>query len=130
MSPMLSLTLPAAPDQVPVARTAIGGLCDRLGVAGERADDIRLAVSEASTNCVLHSAADGSPDTVFTLEASVEGESLLISVRDFRGGLVRGPIRGGGHGLGTQIIKHLSQHTDIASRPGGGMRVAMSFALS
>jgi serine/threonine-protein kinase RsbW len=130
MSPTLTLTLPAVPEQVPVARRAIGRLCDRLGIAGERADDIRLAVSEASSNCVLHSAADGAADSLFTIEASVQGESLLVSVRDFRGGLVRGPIRGGGLGLGTQIIKHLSQHTDIASRPGGGMRVAMRFAVS
>jgi serine/threonine-protein kinase RsbW len=130
VSPTLDLTLPASPDQVPVARGAISALCDLLGIAGERADDIRLAVTEASTNCVLHSTAGGEADSVFTIEAFVEGESLLVNVRDFRGGLVRGPIRGGGLGLGTQIIKHLSQRTDIASRPGGGMRVAMRFPLS
>ena len=125
----LNLTLPAVPDQVPVARRAIGGLCDRLGVARDRADDIRLAVSEASSNCVLHSAAGGETDPLFTIEAFVEGDALLVSVSDFGGGLVRRPIRGGGAGLGTRLIKHLSQRTDIASRPGGGMRVAMRFPL-
>ena len=130
MSPTLDITLPALPEQIPVARKAISGLCDLLGIAGERADDIRLAVSEASTNCVLHSAAGGAADSVFTIEAHVVGGSLLVSVRDFDGGLVRGPIRGGGQGLGTQLIKHLSQRTDIASRPDGGMRVAMRFPLA
>ena len=128
MSPTLDLTLPALPEQIPVARRAIGGLCELLGIAGERADDIRLAVSEASTNCVLHSAAGGAADSVFTIEAGVDGGSL--SVRDLGGGLVRGPILGGGQGLGTQLIKHLAQRTDIASRADGGMRVAMRFPLA
>ena len=61
------------------------------------------------------------------IDATVEGDALHVVVRDFAGGLVRGPIRGGNRGLGMRLVTHLAQHTDVSSLSGGGLRVAMSF---
>jgi anti-sigma regulatory factor (Ser/Thr protein kinase) len=125
--PSLNLLLPAVPANVATARRAIGGLCDHLEIYGEAAEDIRLAVSEACAACVEHSR--GTEDIArLAIDANLEGDSLLIVVRDFAGGLVRGPIGGGNRGLGMRIVRHLAERTDVSSPAGGGLRVTMRFA--
>jgi serine/threonine-protein kinase RsbW len=128
--PRLSLVLPAAPDGVPRARAAVTDLCERLGLDGEQADDIRLAVTEACTNCVLHSQADEAGNATFVLDAHMDDGSLEIVVRDFGGGLLRAPVGSGGLGLGMQLIERLSESAQVSSRPGGGTRVSMRFNVS
>jgi anti-sigma regulatory factor (Ser/Thr protein kinase) len=126
---MLHLALPAQAEQVASARAAIGDLCDQLGLVGDLPNDIRLAVSEAATGCVLHSASGSEPNATFVVDASVQDGSLEVVVSDFVTGLVRGPIRGGSRGLGMQIVRYLADWTDFASGPSTGLRVAMRFAL-
>lgn len=127
MLPTLNLLLPAVPENVATARRAIAGLCDHLEIHGEAADDIRLAVSEACAACIEHSrGAEG--DARVAIDANVEGEALRVVVRDFSGGLVRGPIRGGNRGLGMGLVKRLADRTDVASLATGGLRVTMRFA--
>jgi anti-sigma regulatory factor (Ser/Thr protein kinase) len=119
--------MPAVPENVATARRAITGLCDHLEIHGEVADDIRLAVTEACAACIEHSrGADGGAR--FALDANVEGESLLVVVRDFAGGLVRGPIRGGNRGVRMGLVKRLAERTDVSSLATGGLRVTMHFA--
>ncbi len=131
MSATLHLALPARAEEVGSARAAIGEFCDRLGLTGDLPCDIRLAVSEAATGCVLHSTsgAGGASDATFVVDASVQDGSLEVVVSDFVTGLVRGPIRGGGRGLGMQIVRRLADWTDLSSGPSTGLRVAMRFAL-
>ena len=54
MSFRLELEQPAVPDSVPLARFQITGLCEELCLEEELTARIRLAVTEACTNCVLH----------------------------------------------------------------------------
>jgi anti-sigma regulatory factor (Ser/Thr protein kinase) len=125
--PRLSLVLPAAPEGVPAARAAVTDLCERLGLAAGQTSDIRLAVTEACTNCVLHSHGDDAGEATFVLTAHVDGDELVIVVRDFGGGLLRAPVGSGGLGLGMRLIEQLSETSQISSRPGGGTRVSMRF---
>jgi serine/threonine-protein kinase RsbW len=120
---------PATPEGVPQARIAVTELCERLGLDGEQADDIRLAVTEACTNCVLHSQGESPGEATFVLDASVNHDELVIVVRDFGGGLLRAPVGSGGLGLGLQLIEQLSDGTQISSRAGGGTRVSMRFSI-
>jgi serine/threonine-protein kinase RsbW len=128
--PRLSLVLPAIPGGVPQARAAITDLCDRLGLDSEQADDIRLAVTEACTNCVLHSQGDEPGDATFVLDAHVARDELVIVVRDFGGGLAHAPVGSGGLGLGMKLIEQLSESSRVSSRAGGGTRVSMRFSVS
>ena len=128
--PVLSLVLPAAPEGVPQARAAVTALCERLGLDCDRVDDIRLAVTEACTNCVLHSQGDGAEDATFVLDAHVDEGALEIVVRDFGGGLLRAPAGSAGLGLGMHLIERLSESSQVSSRPGGGTRVSMRFAVA
>ena len=79
--------------------------------------------------CVLHSASGARAAATIALDASVEGDSLEVVVCDSVAGLVRGPIRGGGRGLGMQIVRQLADWTDLSSSPSRGLRVVMRFAL-
>jgi anti-sigma regulatory factor (Ser/Thr protein kinase) len=115
---------------VPSARSAIGAFCERLGIERQRADDIRLAVTEACTNCVLHSHTPSARRPTFTLDARVVDCWLVVIVRDFGGGLLRGPMRSRGLGFGLDLIDKLADSAQVSSRPGGGVRVTMRFALS
>lgn len=127
MPPTLNLLLPAAPANVATARRAISGLCDHLEIHGEAAEDIRLAVTEACAACVEHSrGAEGI--ATLAIDANLDGDSLLVVVRDFAGGLVRGPIRGGNRGLSLRLVTRLAERTDVSSLTSGGLRVAMRFA--
>jgi serine/threonine-protein kinase RsbW len=127
--PRLSLVLPAEPQGVPRARAAVSELCEQLGIDSRQADDIRLAVTEACTNCVLHSQGDESGEATFVLDARVARDELVIVVRDFGGGLLNAPVGSGGLGLGMQLIEQLSVSSQISSRPGGGTRVSMRFSV-
>ena len=129
MLPRLSLVFPAAPEGVPRARAAVTDLCERLGLDCKRVDDIRLAVTEACTNCVLHSQGDGDADATFVLDAHLDEGALEIVVRDFGGGLLRAPAGSGGLGLGMHLIEQLSESSQVSSRPGGGTRVSMRFPV-
>jgi serine/threonine-protein kinase RsbW len=127
--PRLSLVLPAVPSGVPRARDAVTDLCERLGLEQDLADDIRLAVTEACTNCVLHSPTEGADHPTFILDAHVEDGELVVIVRDFGGGLLGAPAGNGGLGLGMKLIEQLSGSSQVSSRPGGGTRVAMRFGV-
>ena len=83
VSDRLSLEVPAAAAAVPGARRAITRLCEHLGLAGELTDRIRLAVTEACTNCVLHAYGDVHRRRRSLVEARVDGDWLLLVVRDY-----------------------------------------------
>src|SRR5256714_6940347 len=54
----LELTLPARAENVAVVRHAFGGLGDVLDVGDQMLADIKLAVTEACTNVVVHAYPD------------------------------------------------------------------------
>ena len=120
------LRLPAIPEAVPLARIAVDGLCARAGIAAELVEQIRLAVSEACTNCVRHAYSDHAETSTFALAACVGDEKLLVVVSDSGLGIV--PGRPGGLGLGLGLIRQLTERTDVLSSPGHGTRVVMRFA--
>jgi serine/threonine-protein kinase RsbW len=131
MSARLRIELPAVPATVPSARGAITRLCEHLELEDELAGQIRLAVTEACTNCVLHAYGDGGGDaaSTFALEARVDEDGLLVVVRDAGGGI--SPVRSAraGLGFGMGLIRQAASSVDVTSRSGRGTRVAMRFAL-
>ena len=50
----LQLSLEARPENVAVVRQVLGGAAAALGMEGRAVDDLRLALSEACTNVVVH----------------------------------------------------------------------------
>jgi serine/threonine-protein kinase RsbW len=95
-------------------------------VPAERLDAIALAVSEATTNVVMHAYRDCDDPGTFTLGLELEGGSLVIDVRDE--GLGMSPRRDSpGMGFGLPIIAELTDAFDAAPTEHGGTAVSMRF---
>ena len=126
----LVVSLPADADQVPVARHAAAEYCRACGLPAPLIDDVKLVVTEACTNVVLH-AYDGLPPCPRTFELSVhlEGGSLLVSVAD-QGRGIAAPSPNRGLGLGLRLALQLAGGVHTRDGDGGlGTRLTMRFAV-
>jgi serine/threonine-protein kinase RsbW len=98
------------------------------GAGAVSPDDVRLAVSEAVTNVVLHAYVDVAPGPVHVALA-VEGDELVVCVRDEGPGLRPRPDSPGA-GLGLPVMAQLASHIDIGDGDGNGVRIRMTFPLA
>ena len=124
--PDLVLTLPARAENVAVVRHAFGGLGDVMNVADQTLSDIKLAVTEACTNVVVH-AYPGRDDGPLGVTATVDEGSLTVVVRDHGRGIVPRPDSPG-LGMGLPIIARLTRTMDVRSPESGvGTQLCMTF---
>ena len=122
----LNRSYPAVADSVPRARAEVTGFAESAGATAQQLDAIRLAVSEAATNVVIH-AYEGSPGEI-RLIACVDADDLWIEVVDAGLGL-RPRIDGPGLGVGLALISQVADGFAIATRESGGTEVKMRFGL-
>jgi anti-sigma regulatory factor (Ser/Thr protein kinase) len=128
------LRVPALPESVAVARQALAGLCEALAVEPKVLADVKLAVTEACTNCVVHAYgnSDEAPrDRFFEVEAHPDNAELMVLVRDFGRG-ISPRAESPGLGLGLPLIAALSKTVEIRGGSDGrsGTEVMMAFALA
>jgi len=125
-APDLELTLPARPENVAVARHAIGGFADVLDVPDQTLADVKLAVTEACTNVVVHAYPGG--EGRITLRATVVDGMLRVVVSDEgRGILPRADSPG--LGLGLPLIATLAESLELGTGDNEETEVRMSFRL-
>ena len=79
--PDLLLSLPARAENVAVVRHAFGGLGDVLELPEQTLSDIKLAVTEACTNVVVHAYPDRD-DGPLGVQATLDERTLTIVVTD------------------------------------------------
>jgi anti-sigma regulatory factor (Ser/Thr protein kinase) len=126
----LRLHLSATAEEVPFARAAITRLCEHLEIDEKLTERVRLAVTEACTNCVRHAYGELEESATYVLDARADKRALLVTVCDHGLGIQPGqPNNPGGLGLGLDLIDQVADNLDVSSRPRGGTRVAMRFAL-
>jgi len=123
----LVLRLPAEADQVPVARRAVAEFCELYGLAAPLIDDVKLVVTEACTNVVLHAYAGREPGSI-ELDAFATEDELRLLVRDRGAGMTPAPMAEG-LGLGLPLIAALTSTLTIIEPDEGGTEVSMTFAL-
>lgn len=121
-----SHSYPAVAESVPSVRTALTEFAAEAGVAGAPLEAIRLTVSEAVTNCVLH-AYSGTAGTIRVTGSRVGGEFWLFVADDGSGLRPRGPHSG--LGLGLALIAQLADDFQILSRSTGGTELWIQFKL-
>ena len=122
-----SASYEAVPGAVPTARKALTDFVSEAGAEEERLQEVRLAVSEAITNAVLHAYREGEAGEVQVNASYIEGE-LWVLVAD-RGHGLRPRERSPGLGLGLALIAGLADEFQILSRGSGGTEVRMRFDL-
>jgi serine/threonine-protein kinase RsbW len=130
MSPVpdVRLRMPARPEGVAVVRQALAGMADALDFDAAVLADMKMAVSEACTNVVVHAYADS--DGVLEVEMTAEESGLTIRVRDHGAGIhpqVSQSRDVPALGLGLPLIAALTDSFELQGNAGKGTEVRMSF---
>jgi anti-sigma regulatory factor (Ser/Thr protein kinase) len=122
----LAMSVPGTPEAVAQVRTAVCQFARSCGFLEDKVEAIKLAISEAATNAVLHGYGDhpGQITVVAELEAS---GALRVVIADRGRGML--PHRDSeGLGLGVPIMTTMADHVDISSPANqGGTEVHMHF---
>jgi serine/threonine-protein kinase RsbW/stage II sporulation protein AB (anti-sigma F factor) len=125
---LLRKALPAVPASVPVLRAAVAEFVVAAGVDGDDVDAVKLAVSEAVTNAVMHAYVDAEePGEVRVVTCLREGEIHVVVSDDGIGMMPR--LDSPGLGVGLPFIADTADTLDIASGDGGGTELRMSFRV-
>jgi stage II sporulation protein AB (anti-sigma F factor) len=115
------------------ARTVVACFAAQLDPTLEEIGDIKTAVSEAVTNCIVHAY----PDTIGKIRLRVrilDGDTIEITVRDYGCGIedvaqARQPMftTGGEErsGMGFTIMESFMDKLTVRSKPGKGTTVVM-----
>jgi anti-sigma regulatory factor (Ser/Thr protein kinase) len=126
-TPDLELKLPARAENVAVVRHAFGGFAEALSVDEQTLADIKLAITEACTNVVIHAYEDD-VDGCLEVDASINGRSLAVVIRDEGRGIVPRPDSPG-LGLGLPLIATLAESLELGKDDDDRTEVRMTFSL-
>ncbi len=118
--------LPARAENVAVVRHAFGGLGEVLDVDEQTLSDIKLAITEACTNVVVH--AYNGVEGPLEVEVSVDGRRLMVVVRDRGRGIVPRPDSPG-LGLGLPLIATLAESLELGRDDEEHTEIRMTFRL-
>jgi anti-sigma regulatory factor (Ser/Thr protein kinase) len=127
--PEVLLSMPARAEGVGVVRQALAGVADALDFDASVLADMKMAVTEACTNVVVHAYDDEGPLEVEMLAGE---DGLTIVVRDHGAGIHPRPSRAGAPalGLGLPLIAALSDAFELRGSAGKGTEVRMTFAYT
>ena len=110
-------------------RAEVAAFVVAAGVADPLLSSVKLAVSEAVTNVVLHAYAGADEPGEVRLCARVEDDHVHVTVSDDGCGMVP-RLDSPGLGVGLPFIAHSSDTLDIGHNDGGGTELRMSFKLA
>jgi serine/threonine-protein kinase RsbW len=124
----VELAMPARAENVAIVRHAIGALGEAIEIDAQTLSDIRLAVTEACTNVVVHAYPDGSEGPLEVL-ATLGGKQLTVVVRD-EGKGIAARTDSPGLGLGLPLIASLAERVELGHDEQARTEVRMTFSLS
>ncbi|MFZ2112854.1 MAG: ATP-binding protein [Solirubrobacteraceae bacterium] len=127
MTPDMELALTARAENIAVVRYALGGLGEAFAVPEHKLSDIRLAVTEACANVVVHAYPDGHYGPMEVI-ASKDEDTLTVLVRDWGRGIGPRPDSPG-LGLGLSLIAALADSVQLAHGDIEHTEVRMTFSL-
>jgi serine/threonine-protein kinase RsbW len=128
MTPDIELALAARAENIAIVRHALGGLADALAIPPHKLDDIRIAVSEACANVVLHAYPPGAEGQMEIVATRTNGE-LIVAVRDWGRGIRPRPDTPG-LGLGLSMIAALAEEVQLGHDNEQHTEVRMTFSLN
>jgi serine/threonine-protein kinase RsbW len=127
-TPDIELALPARAENIAIVRHAFGALGEAYDISEQMLSDLRLAVTEACTNVVVHAYPDGQEGPL-EVRASISGEQLTVIVRDRGKGISPRPDSPG-LGLGLPLIASLADTVQLGRDDSGHTEVRMGFTLT
>jgi serine/threonine-protein kinase RsbW len=128
----IELRLPPDAAFVGLARLVVITAARKAGMAGERVEDLKIAVSEAATNAIRVRTRGGKDDPV-VIRFGRTGQSFAVTVADAdpeaaRGARDRDRPPGMDSGLGLQLIEGLADA--VAYERARGVDLRMSFSVA
>ena len=132
------LSFPSKSINESFARMAVSAFCMQFDPTIEQINDIKTAVSEAVTNCVVHAY----PDQIGTIyiTADIKENTLIISVKEKGVGIsdvkkAMEPMfttdtQNERAGLGFAVMQAFMDKVKVFSNPGKGTRVVMTKIIS
>lgn len=129
----LKMIFPGISENERLARVAVGGFVTALNPRLDELSDIKTAVSEAVTNCIVHAY----PDSVGEIElsAKLSGDELTVRIKDRGRGIedvkkameplyttLPGEERSG---LGFSVMESFCDGVKVKSKPGAGTSVTL-----
>ena len=134
----MELRLPAISINEAVSRSVISAFCAELNPSVEELGDIRCAVSEAVTNCIVHAYRGRSDDEIGYIYISVrlyDTREVMIEISDTGCGienpeLARMPSFTTGEygercGMGFLVMENFTDYLGVKSEPGKGTTITM-----
>lgn len=130
----LDLTLPSLSVNEGMARAAVAAFCAQLNPTAVELADLKCAVSEAVTNCIVHAYRDTVGDVRINVKLC-EGRIVQVEIRDRGCGIAdvkkaREPLfttdaEGERSGMGFTVMESFCDSVRVSSRPGRGTTVTL-----
>ena len=130
----MQLKLPSLSANEGMARAAVAAFCAQLDPSGVELADIKCAVSEAVTNCIVHAYRQGE-GLIYITVSLLEGRVAKIEIRDRGCGIedvkeARQPLfttdaASERSGMGFTVMESFTDKISVASRVGAGTKVVM-----
>lgn len=130
----IKLTFPSYSVNEGVARGVISAFCAQADPTVAELGDIKCAISEAVTNCIVHAYRDRIGDIYITVSL-LENSVIRIKIRDKGCGIpdvkcAREPLfttdrEGERSGMGFTVMESFMDALDVSSRIGKGTAVVM-----
>ena len=136
MKDEIKLVMPSRSANEGFARVAVAAFVARLDPTIEELNDIKTAVSEAVTNCIVHAYKEKIGNIYIT--AIIDGDNVKIRIRDRGCGIpdveqAMEPLFTGGEeraGLGFAVMESFTDKLKVRSSVGKGTTVTMSKKIS
>jgi serine/threonine-protein kinase RsbW len=128
MTPDMELALTARAENIAVVRYALGGLAEAFSVPEPKLSDIRLAVTEACANVVVHAYPEGDYGPMEVI-ANKDDDALVVLVRDWGRGIGPRPDSPG-LGLGLSLMAALADSVELTHDQVEHTEVRMTFSLT
>ena len=126
-SRVVTLTIPAKPEYITLSRLALTGLSHVRPLAEETLAELKLALTEATSNSVRHAYANGEGRVQISFELCED--RLVVEVSDDGSGFPQ-PDESASReeelsegGLGIAIIRSIADELVLDSEPQGGSRL-------
>lgn len=116
----------AVPEAVPKMRNRVADFAITACMVDPPLADVRLAVSEAVTNAVMHSYVSAAEPGEVDVTASISDRALVVVVGDHGGGM-RPRTDSPGLGLGLPLISMVADVYEVRPREPRGTEVHMCF---
>ena len=130
----MCLTLPSYSVNEGMTRSAVAAFCAQLNPTAVEIADIKCAVSEAVTNCIVHAYRDAVGDILINVKLC-EGRMVQIEIRDKGCGIAdvkqaREPLfttdaAGERSGMGFTVMESFCDGVRVSSRVGRGTTVTL-----